>query len=60
MRQTGLGELDLAELMREPEFLVRANEEAQRLLDADPELLLPANRVLKTFVEAVLTKPVDL
>jgi ATP-dependent DNA helicase RecG len=59
MRQTGLGELDLAELMREPEFLVRANEEAQRLLDADPELQLPANRVLKTFVEAVLTKPVD-
>jgi ATP-dependent DNA helicase RecG len=60
VRQTGLGELDLTDLMREPEFLVRAKEEAQRLLDADPELLLPENRVLKTFVEAVLTKPVDL
>jgi ATP-dependent DNA helicase RecG len=60
MRQTGLGELDVEELMREPEFLVRAKDEAQRLLDADPALLLPANRALKTFVEAVLTKPVDL
>jgi ATP-dependent DNA helicase RecG len=60
MRQAGLGELDLADLMKEPELLSRAGEEARRLIDTDPELIKPQHQLLKTFVDHVLDRPLDL
>jgi ATP-dependent DNA helicase RecG len=60
IRQTGLGELDLADLMKEPELLLRAREEAQQLLGTDPDLCEPQHQLLKTFVDNVLKRPLDL
>ena len=59
-RQTGLGDLDVGDVIREPELLIKAKEEAQRLIDWDPDLLLPENQILRAFVEEMLKKPVDL
>jgi len=60
MKQTGLGELDLSEMMREPDLLLLAKEKAEVLLDSDPELADPCNHALKSFVDSILTKPIDL
>jgi ATP-dependent DNA helicase RecG len=60
MRQAGLGELDLSEMMREPDLVLRAKETADALLDADPELAEPRHKGLKRFVESILEKPIDL
>ena len=59
-KQSGLGDLDLHDVIREPELLMRAKEEAQRLIDSDAELLLPESQILKAFVEEMVRKPVDL
>ena len=59
-RQTGLGDLDLGDVIREPELLIKAKEEAHRLVDSDPGLLFPENQLLKAFVEEMVRKPVDL
>jgi ATP-dependent DNA helicase RecG len=59
-RQTGIGDMDLGDMMREPELLSRAKREARRLIDADPELRKPQNTALRAFVESVLTSPLDL
>ena len=60
MKQTGLGEVDLSEMMREPELLLLAKEKADLLLDSDPELADPLNHALKSFVESILARPIDL
>jgi ATP-dependent DNA helicase RecG len=60
MRQTGLGEMDLSEMMRDPDLLFVAKEKADLLLDSDPQLADPSHRALKDFVESVLTRPIDL
>jgi len=60
MKQTGLGELDLSEMMREPDLLLLAKEKTELLLDSDPELADPRNHALNRFVESILTKPIDL
>lgn len=60
MRQAGLGELDLSEMMKEPELLLRAKDMADALLDSDPTLEHPQHQGLKRFVESILTKPIDL
>jgi ATP-dependent DNA helicase RecG len=59
-KQTGLVELDLLEIMKEPDLLHRAKEEAEHLLDADPDLSKAENRTLKDFVESILSRPIDL
>jgi ATP-dependent DNA helicase RecG len=59
-RQTGVGDLDLGDMIREPELLSRAKLEARRLIDEDPELQKPQNTALRAFVESVLTSPLDL
>jgi ATP-dependent DNA helicase RecG len=59
-RQTGVGDLDLGDMIWEPELLSRAKLEARRLIDDDPELQKPQNRLLRAFVESVLTSPLDL
>ena len=60
MKQTGLGELDLSEMMKEPDLLLLAKEKADLLLDSDPELADPRHRALKSFVESILARPIDL
>jgi len=60
MKQTGLGEMDLSEMMREPDLLFAAKEMADRLLDSDPQLSDPSHRGLRSFVESILTRPIDL
>ena len=60
MKQTGLGEMDLSEMMREPDLLLLAKEKADHLLDSDPELADPGHRALKSFVESILARPIDL
>ena len=59
-RQAGVGELDLTEMMREPELLLAAKREAHALIASDPGLLQPENRHLKAMVESLLAKPLDL
>jgi hypothetical protein len=60
MKQTGLGEVDLSEVMREPGLLLLAKEKTELLLDSDPELTEPSHHALKSFVESILAKPIDL
>ena len=60
MKQAGMGELDLFEMIREQDLLVEAKREAQRLIEADPELYHPENLQLKLMVESVLARPLDL
>ena len=60
MKQAGMGELDLFEMIREQDLLVEAKREAQRLIEADPELYHPENLQLKLMMETVLARPLDL
>jgi ATP-dependent DNA helicase RecG len=60
MKQTGLGEMDLSEMMRDPDLLFAAKEKADLLLDSDPQLADPSLHALKTFVESILARPIDL
>jgi ATP-dependent DNA helicase RecG len=60
MKQTGLGEMSLLEMLKEPDLLSSAQEEAERLLDADPELSNAENCALRDFVESILNQPIDL
>ena len=60
MKQTGLGEMDLSEMMREPDLLFAAKEKADLLLDSDPQLADPLHRGLRSFVESILTRPIDI
>jgi ATP-dependent DNA helicase RecG len=60
MKQSGMGEVDVSEMINEPELLLKAKEGAQRLMDDDPELMNPENASLKILVEALLARPLDL
>lgn len=60
MRQAGLGELDLSEMIREPDLLLSAKRAAQHLLASDPGLLKPQHGLLKNLVESVLDRTLDL
>jgi ATP-dependent DNA helicase RecG len=59
-RQSGLGELDYTEIVRESEILFKAQEEARRLIDQDPDLSRAENARLKAMVESLLCTPLDL
>ena len=59
-RQTGLGDLDLGDVVRESELLERAKDEARRLIDSDPDLLLPENQILRVFAEEMVQRPIDI
>ena len=59
MRQAGVGELDYTDIMRDWDLLSTAKAEAQKLVEADPDLLSPKNIQLKTMVESVLAVPLD-
>jgi len=59
-RQAGMGELDFPEMMREADLLLHAKREAERLMEADPELLDHEHAQLKQMVESILVKPLDI
>ena len=52
-----MGELEFTEMMREPELLLKAKQEAVNLIDFDPDLFHPENATLKAIIESVLAKP---
>jgi ATP-dependent DNA helicase RecG len=52
-RQSGVGELDFAELVREPELLFDAKREAQNIISSDPELLLPEHSQLRLMIDSI-------
>ncbi|RJR51015.1 MAG: ATP-dependent DNA helicase RecG [Desulfobacteraceae bacterium] len=58
--QAGIGELEFSEMLRESDLLFKAKSAAEKLIDRDPELAEPDHRPLKTFVDGMLTTPVDL
>jgi len=60
LRQSGAGELDFNEIAREPELLADAKKEAQRFVNADPDLSHPENKNLKQLVASILGGPTDL
>jgi ATP-dependent DNA helicase RecG len=58
-RQSGAGELDFREMFREPELLMTAKREAERVLDSDPELSFPENHMLRDMVQSTLNRPLN-
>jgi hypothetical protein len=39
-------------MFRQPELLMAAKNEAERVLDSDPELSNPENRILRNIIQA--------
>jgi len=49
-QQSGLLELKMADLSRDNKLLIECRHIATRLIDEDPELLLPQNQIIKNFL----------
>lgn len=60
MKQTGIGDLDPAEIIRENELFLMAKEQAERIITADPDLTSPENSLLRSIVDSLLSRPIDL
>jgi ATP-dependent DNA helicase RecG len=60
IRQAGAGELDLREMFREPELLMTAKKEADKVLAFDAELSGHENRILKEMVRSFSMQPLDI
>ncbi|MBW1806184.1 MAG: DNA helicase RecG, partial [Deltaproteobacteria bacterium] len=60
VRQAGVGELDLSEMLREPDLLAIARREAQDLIESDPDLLRPEHRQLRVLADSISGKGSDL
>jgi ATP-dependent DNA helicase RecG len=59
-KQAGIGELDYAEIMRAPELLLQARDEAERLIESDPDLALSKHAFLKDMLASILdNSPMD-
>lgn len=52
IRQSGLPGFRVGHIVRDAELLIEAKEEAEKLLNADPELKLPENDKIKATVES--------
>jgi ATP-dependent DNA helicase RecG len=52
-KQSGVGELDMMEMMREQDLLLKAKEAAHGLIRDDPELSRHENRLLRIMMESV-------
>jgi ATP-dependent DNA helicase RecG len=50
LRQAGAGEIDLMEIMEEPELLMEAKRAAEEIIESDPELRDPGHRYIKKIV----------
>jgi ATP-dependent DNA helicase RecG len=59
LRQAGAGELDFKEMIREPELLMAAKREAERLIELDPELSARENRILRETIKQVQHNSLD-
>ncbi|MBW2064270.1 MAG: ATP-dependent DNA helicase RecG [Deltaproteobacteria bacterium] len=59
-KQSGLGELDLQEMLEESDLLARAREEVEQLLSSDPELRGPRCRPLRILLKTLLARSGDL
>ena len=59
IRQAGVGELDFAEMFREPELLLAARSEAEKIIESDPELLRAENRFLREMVKSTFPSSLD-
>jgi len=51
-RQSGLPGFRAGHILRDAELLTRAREEAERILEKDPELTAPENKGIRTMVES--------
>jgi ATP-dependent DNA helicase RecG len=60
MRQAGLGELDLGEMMREETLFDSARQYAADLVASDPDLKRTEHRMLRKYVHSVLANPIDV
>ncbi|MCP4666038.1 MAG: hypothetical protein GY849_06700 [Deltaproteobacteria bacterium] len=60
IRQAGVGELDFREMIREPELLMSARKEAEQILDSDPGLSRPENRLLKEMARSMSGRPLEI
>ena len=52
-RQSGFGELDIAEIIREQDMLFKVKGLVHELIKEDPELLLHENRLLRIMMESI-------
>ena len=59
MRQAGVGELDYMDIMKNWDLLSLAKNEAQKLVEVDPDLMFPENCRFRRLVESVLKRPLD-
>lgn len=59
VRQAGVGELDLEEIMGHPECFEQARKAAEAVLARDPGLRDPRHAALRRLVEALLTDAAD-
>ncbi len=59
-RQSGAGEFDLSEMIMHQALLIDAKQEAQALIESDPELLQPAHHNLRNIIDAILKRPLDI
>jgi len=59
MRQSGVGELDFSEMLKEPEWLFKAKQAAEQMIEKDPQCLYQANSRLKGLVDSILSRPID-
>lgn len=49
-KQAGPGELEFSEMLKEPDLLMTAKKEVERILDSDPELCNPENIGLRKLI----------
>lgn len=59
-RQSGLPELQIANLMTDGDLLLVARREAFNILDEDPQMKLPKHQSLRTYVEERLSDSLSL
>lgn len=59
VKQSGAGELDFAEILNEAELFMTAKREAERVLESDPELSRPENRLLREMIQTKFEGPLD-
>ncbi len=60
IRQSGIGELEISEMVRHRDLLEMAKQEAQDLLESDPDLSHPDHRYLKIMMESISGTSLDL
>ncbi|MDB9823250.1 ATP-dependent DNA helicase RecG [Deltaproteobacteria bacterium] len=60
MKQSGAGELDLSEVITHRDLLIDAKEEAQGIIESDPELLNQDHHHLKIMIETISGIPLDI